>query len=478
MTAIPKVTSKGRARAQLTRDFGAGWLTHRKDRFSGTPFILEPWQWKDIILPIYGTLDSRGHRWYNRVLIIIPRWNGKTEVGSLLVNDHLFLSPVDDGEAYAVATSLKQANIAFSTVKGMIQPNPELRSMVDISKKEILVKSSQCVFRSLPHDADLAQGFHPSFALIDELHVHRNRNMLDAMWSGMIGREDPLLVCITTVGPAQDGVWWEVYQDWLEDPKALVVFYGAKPGDDPHDPKVWRKANPASWITPEMLQRAYEGMPFSSFCRYHLNLPGSRSSDEKAFDITRWRACDARPEIDSTKPCIVSVDASLRRDDTAVVLNQRDSSGVHHARVWFFEGEGDGDERGYVDREKVAEHIRFLCSQYKVERIVCDPAYFREQMEELEREGFPIEEYPQKPVYMSPASQSLFDVIAQGRLHHGGDAHLTEHVLNAVVTETGYGWRIDKPDKRTKIDGCIALAIAVHMAEVGLPKPQVWAGSW
>jgi phage terminase large subunit-like protein len=462
---LPRITARGRNRALDVANLGEHWLTHGKGGYGGQPFVLEAWQWQDIILPLYGRLDHNGRRWYDRALIIVPRWNGKTETGSLMVDNSLFLEPVDEGEVYAVATTLKQAGVAFRTVKSGIMRNRELRSMVEVSKKEIVVKASQATFQALPHDADTAQGFHASFALIDELHVHKSPDMLNAMLSGMIGFDEPLLVAITTVGELEDGVWWDVYQEWKNDPHALVVFYGAKKTDDPHDPATWRKANPAAFLTDEMLLKAYNRLPFSSFCRYHLNLPSSGTIADGAIDLSRWRKCKTRPKLDRKAPCIIGVDASLRRDETAVVLDQRDLFGFHNVYAWFFAGEGALGERPVVDQEKVRDLIMALCNTYNVTRVPCDPAYFRESMDLLEAEGIPVEVFEQHPRVMAPASQSLLDVVSKRKLRHGGDAHLEDHVLAAVVRETGWGWRLDKPNHRTHIDGAIALAIAVHCAE-------------
>ena len=56
--------------------------------------------------------------------------------------------------------------------------------------------------------------------------------------------------------------------------------------------------------------------------------------------------------------------------------------------------------------------------------------------------------------------------MAEGRLRHGNDRVLSEYVLNAAV-KTGRqgGFRFTKPDEESKIDGAIALAMAVDVAE-------------
>jgi len=121
------IVPEGYRRAEQVRAFAASCITHRKDRWAGTPFILEPWQFSDIVLPIYGTLDKRGRRWYDKALIGLPRWNGKDELAAMLCLHHLFLEPIAADEAYGVATSNRQAGILLDTASGMAKADRDER---------------------------------------------------------------------------------------------------------------------------------------------------------------------------------------------------------------------------------------------------------------------------------------------------------------------------------------------------------------
>jgi len=468
VSRTPRITALGRRRAERVRSFAELYLRHSKDRFAGQPFRLEPWQWQRIILPIYGTLDASGKRWYDRALIGLPRWNGKSEIAALMVVAHLVLDRVYSGEAYAVAASHRQARIVYDTVKQMFTRSPDLSRMVDAYKSELMMRETGCVFRALPHDADTAQGYHPSLAVIDELHVHHSRAMLDAMLTGAVGREEPLTVVITTAGAQRSGVWWDVLQEWREDPRAYVYWVGATDHDDPVDRRVWRKANPASWVTMERLETLYRTLPAATFERYHLNRAPQRAAGA-AIRADQWQACGGRPEINPEQPCVIGVDASLRRDHTAVVLDQyRD--GLHHVLAFTFTPEAD-ELMGAVDHDAVGALLRELAATYRVTRVVCDRAYFVRTMRELLTEGLPIEEFAQTNQNMARASQRLYDAVSGGRIRHGGDAALTQHVLNAGIKETPFGWRLIKVDQTEHIDGAIALAMALDAAEAEAEAP-------
>jgi phage terminase large subunit-like protein len=476
---VPAITAAGRAKAEETRAFFEHWLSLRKDKWAGKPFILEDWIYDDFILPLYGTLNPDGTRWYDRAMLGVPRWNGKSQTVAGLSARHMYLEPVPDGEMYAVATTIPQANITLGTLKGMVNANRELRSMTDIYRKELVVKESGCVFRSLAHDADTAQGFHPSFVAMDEIHVYKDTRMIDAMLSGMVGASQPLMVAITTAGDAERGVWWEIRRQWEADPHALVVWYGASHDDDPTDPAVWRKANPASWITDEMLESAYRRMPLTSFMRYHLNLAPGIGQYPSAIPPDVWMSEANRrdPVFDPGRPSVMAVDAADKRDRTAYTVIQVDAAGDYN--VWCDVRFND-KERDYADYLALEQDIRETAIEYNVERIGFDRRQMARTMTQLEDEGYPVEEVNQSNELMYSACQFLFDLAATGRLRHGGDPVLAAHIASAAAYERQpYGWRFakaDRHDPECKIDAAVSTAMAAWMAQASPQKVDFVSG--
>jgi phage terminase large subunit-like protein len=447
------------------RYFGESMLTHRKDRWAGQPFVLEPWQYEKIILPIYGAVDRAGTRRFDKALIGLPRWNGKDEIAALLCLHHLFLEPVHDGECYAVAQNKIQAAILFETARNMVNANPLLRAACDVYRREIVVRETGCIFRCLPHDADAAQGFHMSLCVIDELHVHRTRAMIDAMLSGAAGRRNPLLIAITTAGVERRGVWWEILEEWRQDPSAYVYWHAARDSDDIEDRAVWRAANPASWITMERLEKLFRTLPRTSFERYHLNRAPTTSMAMRAFSWKEWRGCQEPPLIKPEEPCVVTVDGANKGDCFAIVVDRRDEEGTHHVESYIYDE--PPPDTGYYDLMEIEEFLSSLWQTRNVVRMACDPNRLLLLMQRLEREhGIPVEEFNQTNTHMCPASATLRELVRTGRVRAGRGDSLRDHILNAVeMPREPIGWRIGKGDRADKIDGAIALAMAVFLAE-------------
>jgi phage terminase large subunit-like protein len=91
----------------------------------------------------------------------------------------------------------------------------------------------------------------------------------------------------------------------------------------------------------------------------------------------------------------------------------------------------------------------------------------------LDEEGLPMIEYPQNNVSMVPATRLLHEVVADGRLRHGGDPTARSHALAAVAAETEMGIRIRKTASRDRIDCTIALAMAVAVMTAEQKKPSL-----
>lgn len=458
-----KYSARGTAKADRVRRFSELHVRHMKDRWAGKPFLLEPFQWENMVLPVYGTLDRQGRRKYKRAVFGLPRWSGKSELTAMLHLYHMFGEPIYGGEQYAVATTRQQASIIFETAKRMVNADPLLRAATKVYRNVIEVPETGCIFRSLPFDADTSQGYHASFVSLDEIHVMKNLEMVESMVSGMVGREEPLVVAISTAGSKPGNVLDQLRELWADDPAAYVYWQGAKETDDPTDPAVWRRANPASWITDDMLKSQFNALPLPVFQRLHLNLTANDTGNTRAFNKIAWEECGDLPVIDENMPVIVGVDAAPRRDKTAVVIDQRDADGIHNIKAWHFEAD---PEAGLLDFDELKELLRSLCRTYNVSRIVVDPAHLFAIMDELLREGLPVEDFPQHASRMIPASMNLYDLIQLGRVRHGNDPTLTKHVLQAGAKEIPpSGWRLTKVSRTEHIDAAVALAMAAHIAE-------------
>lgn len=451
-------------------------VVHTKGRWAGEPFILEPWQ-QDAFDELF-LVDAKGDRIYREALIGLPRKNGKSSLVATLCLYGLLASGENSPEIYCAAASRDQARIIFDQARQYIEASPQLSKWLKPQRSVILCPSNNGIFRVLSSDAPLQHGLNPWMVAIDELWAHKDPELFWALTTGMIAREDPLIVSITTAGWDRESVCYQVYErgsalqakggiEAMREEGFLHLWYEAKEGLPIDDPKTWMAANPASWVTPEVLAPEFRRLPEAVFRRLHLNQ--WTETEDAWISPERWDACAGKPIIEFDVPTWMGLDIGLRRDATALAAAQFHADDVHIAQKIRTPQPGAPITAG-----DVRQMVRKEASQYSALReIAYDPWSFRESAEILADEGFPMVEYQQSNALMAPASARLYETVVETRLVHDGDPTMRKHVLSAVATETDRGWRISKRKSKERIDGAIALTQAVDRAILSRMEPRI-----
>jgi phage terminase large subunit-like protein len=110
------------------------------------------------------------------------------------------------------------------------------------------------------------------------------------------------------------------------------------------------------------------------------------------------------------------------------------------------------------------EHLRELSRAYSVEAISFDPRFFDVPAKMLADEGLSMLEVPQSVERMTTICGTLLELIKRSQIRHDGDEGLATHVLNAVPRFNERGFTLQKSKSRGRIDGVIALGLAVDRA--------------
>jgi len=194
-----------------------------------------------------------------------------------------------------------------------------------------------------------------------------------------------------------------------------------------------------------------------------------------------WESCEGDSTISLEDDIILGFDGSFSGDASVVVAatipkSEDDPVRVNLVKAW----EKDPtihDDNWRVNVAEVEQVILDYCSQHpKVREVACDPFRWQRSMEVLEEKGVPIVEYPSTSARrMVPACQKTFDAIVEDRLVHDGDGLLARHISNAQTKVDNLGLRIVKDQRNSprKIDGAVAMVIAVDRALTGRMEPVV-----
>jgi phage terminase large subunit-like protein len=401
-----------------------------------------------------------------------PRGNGKSSGGGALAVWALF----DDDETGApqvpvVATTIGQAiRSCYGVAVSMIKAEPQLlaRSLIytGVATPRVVVPANEGELFPIASDPDGLQGLDPSLAIMDEIGF-QPVGAWESLRLATGKRERSLVVGVGTPGLDRENALFHV-RNLVREAGSLpgVVFheYSAPPDCDIEDRNAWRTANPAikaGFLRISALETDLGMSPEGHFRVFRLGQwvdgvdswlgPNGRSI---------WDGLQADYDFVAGAETWVGVDVGLKRDSTAVVAVQRDEEGHLHAicRLWVPAKDDP------VDVTDVMEHIRELARAYDVAEISYDPRFFDVPAKMLADEGLTLMEIPQSVERMTLVCGTLLEVVKRGELHHDGDPALATHVLDTVPRFNERGFTFQKSKSRGRIDGAVALALAVDRA--------------
>jgi phage terminase large subunit-like protein len=194
-------------------------------------------------------------------------------------------------------------------------------------------------------------------------------------------------------------------------------------------------------------------------------------SNENCFiELEWWDQCidaNARPLLtDKAMPVWVGVDASVKRDTTAIVAVTWDATAKKVRLITHKVFQPSPDDP--LDFEATIEQtLRDLCKRFAVRAVYFDPYQMMATAQRLTGTGVPMHEYPQTPANLTAMGSNLYELIKGGNLIVSPDDALRLAISRAVAKETPRGFQITKEKSSDKIDVVIALAMASLAAVEG-----------
>ena len=493
------------ARAERVIDFFS-FLTHSKGEWAGQQFILEPWQ-QFLLWVLFGWVNASGYRRYRIGYVELPRKNGKT---SLVAGLGLY-AMVADGEAGAdvvsAATKRDQAKLSWGEAVRMVEKSPGLTKMVKLwrSTSTLTVEKTASKFTPLGADADTMDGLNIHCALIDELHAHKTRDVVDVLETATGARRQPLIVEITTAGYDRQTVCWEhheysrqVLEGLIQDDTWFTFMAALDEGDDWRDETAWAKANPNLNVSVKLddLRRKADKaqhMPAAqnAFQRLHLNVWTQQS--DRWIDMALWDSNVGEPIDEAAlagRECYGGLDLSSVSDLTAWVLvfpdkenplrvkvlpriwcpeSRLQDNGNQYAaqyRAWHSAGwlrvtPGDAVDYAFVKAQVLEDASKFKIIDLNVDRLF--QGYQLSQ--ELIDEGLAVFGMGQGFYGMAGPMREFERRLLARQIEHGGNPILKWMAGNVAVKQDPAGnLKPDKAESQGKIDGIVALVMALDRA--------------
>lgn len=301
-------------------------LRHIKGRrWARRPFEPDLWQVVFVLAPLFGWLrvDEEGRlvRLFTALYLEVPRKNGKSTLAAMIALYLLTADREPGAEVVAAAADKEQARAVYDVSYRMAKGSPALRRRCRIGTRAISVESTSSSYKVLSADGWRKHGLNLHGAVIDELHVHRNREMVDTLETSTGSRTQPLVATLTTAGVDDPGSIYTEKRDLAEkaarelhttehvdpkddetplrdlvevrlaDPTTLVVIYTVDANADPFEEATWKTANPGfgrsllpSYMASQAIKAKGAASRLNSFLRLHLNV--------RTGQVTRWLALD------------------------------------------------------------------------------------------------------------------------------------------------------------------------------------------
>lgn len=507
-----------------------GFLRHSKGEWAGGTFALAPWQ-QFIVGSIFGWKRADGTRRFRVAYNEIARKNGKSTL-SAGVGLYLFAADTEQGaEVYSAATKRDQAIIVHSEAVRMVRAlrgspaSDSLRKRIGITKNNLHILAANSKYEPLGADADTLDGLNVHGAIIDELHAHKTRAIVDVLETATGARRQPLQWEITTAGFDRHTICWEhhdysikVLEGIFEDDTWFAYIAAIDPcehgrSDGPHDdcpggddwrnPKCWPKANPNLGVSVKLddLERKRDKavqVPTAqnAFLQKHLNV--WTEQHVRWLPLNDWDACSNAPlDIKSLegRDCFGGLDLSTKIDLTAfVLLFPPDEDRIWRVLPWYWipragaqknertdrvpyavwEKQGlievtDGD---VVDYDLVRNRIVDLSERFHILEIGFDPWNAQQIATQLGSDGLTMVEIRQGTATMGEPSKELEALVISHRLDHGQHPILRWNASNITVRkDANENYMPDKAKSSGRIDGLIATIMALSRA-IRAPEAQ------
>lgn len=395
------------------------------------------------------------------------------------------------------AASYDQANLVWSAFKAMVEEGP-LDDYIEVFEGEAQFRDGTVgTATRVAAVAGTNDGKRPTFVACDETHewVGNKKRVHLVLKGGIHKRADAWMLEITTAGAwGLESVAEDAYSlkeaieagnspedetliDWLEADKELDL-------EDPAQLELAiEQANPAADVLypkSNLVARYHDpATPLHEFKRYNLNLWVETTGESWLDDYPgAWGDCEGVVEfdpsfrMDAKHGAVMAIDFAQKRDGVAVVTAQLlpDGSIPVYARIWDLDGMR-------IDVQGALEYIQQVARAIGVRAVGYDPRFFELPAQMLEDEGFLVVEFPQNSERMVPACSHALEAIRSAQVIHTGDPVLARHVRNAVKRDVEGGFRLSKTKSKERIDGCIALVMALQMAVTPEIKPPPPAGA-
>lgn len=404
---------------------------------NGRRMRLEPFQRRMLDAYFAGVRES---------LTCIAKGSGKTTLLAALALFELLTDPTCEGAV--CAASRDQGALLLGQLRGFVERTPGLAARVRLKQREAINRRTGGRFRVLAADQDTMDGLLLSFAVADEVHRWRDSERYTILLAG-VQKRDGRLFGISTAGVKGEGLLWAMREKAIElGAERDGAYLGLQtdrfswnewsvPEDaDFRDLEAVKAANPAPWVTLDLLAERYESpaMTDVDWRRFSANQWVERSELAQVIDGRTWLGLLDVGAV-ALPPVCLSVDATMDRSSAAIgVAAFADPEGELPVVDVCEHGAGIG---------WVVEALVALSGRWEILGVVVDPGGPAAALiPRLEEYGLTVHQTSTREV--AQACGLFYDAVSNSTLRHRGSEPLTQSVQGAVKRTLSQSWAFDR----------------------------------
>ncbi len=493
----------------------------------GAPFELDPSQ-VFIVGSLFGWEAPDGCRRFRVAYIEKGKGNGKSPLAAGIGLYMLMADGEWRPEVYSAAVDREQANILFRDAVVMAQGSDEIRERVTFSggtgrEHNIAYLERGGFFRPIAseHKGRGKSGPRVHCALLDEVHEHPTAAMVEFMRAGTKGRKQALIVMITNSGHDKTTVCYQYHEysrktlERLEPEENTDSFFcyvcGLDDQDDWKDEAVWLKANPllGKSISHKYLReqvREAIGMPAKQNIVRRLNFCEWTESVAAWLSKDVWDASLADIDVESLRGrrCWGGLDLSSKKDLTALTLVfEPGDDGIWDAITFLWTPKDtlvereDKDRAPYsqwvrdehliaipgrvIDYGWVAKTIGDIQEDFDLQCIGYDPHKIEYLEAELDDQQVQVDLVshsqgyykPKDGIWMPRSVEEVEILIETKRIRVQRNPAMYWCAAGAVIQMDEHeNKKFSKKKATGRIDGVVALAMAIGVATQQKPEPE------
>jgi phage terminase large subunit-like protein len=436
------------------------------DPETGNPYRLLPAE-RRFLRHAFKT-NKDGRLLYPEQVFSCPKKSGKTAFAALHVLTTVLLFGGAYPEATLCANDLDQAQgRVFEAVRRIVECSPVLRAEAKVTANKITFPELGVVITAIASDYAGAAGGNPTISCFDELWAYTSERSR-RLWDELVPPPTRKIACRLTVTYAgfegESALLEELCKRGLQQPElgpsllagdGLLMFWS-------HEPI-------APWQTPEWIEQMRRSLRPNQFLRMIENR--FVTTENTFVDLDWWDACTdptLTPVLaDKALPVWIGVDASVKKDTTAIVAVTFDSKSQRLRLVAHRVFQPTSNQP--LDFEATIEAtVKEYRRRFAVRGVHFDPYQMQAVAQRLRTANVPMREFPQSVPNLTAMGSNLYELIKGARIIVYRDDALRLAISRTVAKETPRGLQLTKEKSSHKIDVVIALAMAaLHAVEQG-----------